>query len=115
MKELLIPLFCIATGISVLLFKIGYNQLGLDRISITYLLKWITNPFIFTSLIIALIARFTFYAMLKYYSVSVAYLITAVSIPINLLVFYFAFEETLTFYQAIGTTLIIIGVILVGV
>ena len=105
--------FCVLTAVSVVLFRLGYNQIGVE-FKPEFLLKWILNPYVFLSLATATGCRFLFYALFKSYSTSVVYLITTLSYVFVLAACYIAFGDKLSLPQWIGAVLIIIGVALVG-
>ena len=105
-KYLLIGIFCLVSGFSIVLYRFGFKEVGTKF----DLIKWIFNPYIFSALFLAFLSRFSFYFFFKYYKTNVSMLVSTLSIPTTLILCYLFFGETLTIKEIIATLLIIIGV-----
>ena len=113
MKLLLLILFYITSTLSIVLFKYGFLRLGF-RPSIDFLIKWLTYPPIFLSLVLAFACRFIFYGLLREYPASVAQFLTALNMVIVALACVLIFGEVMNYKQILGAILIFVGIILMG-
>jgi uncharacterized membrane protein len=110
-----IVLSIITAVLSVVLFKIGYNNVGSFQFSVSYIIRWLLEPFVLCSMIAAFLHRVVFYFLFNSFSATEVFLITMIQIPAVVVACYFVFGEALTYKQILGAALIIGGVSLVGI
>ena len=106
--------FCIVSVASVVLFRHGYETIGLEM-NLRFLLKWASNPSILLALLSALVCRILFYMMLKQMSMSIAFLVVMLSSVFVLAAGALIFNDSLTVRQLFGAVLILAGVGCVGI
>jgi len=98
--------------ISIILFKYANQIIGFEM-NIPFIIKWLLNPLILSSLFLALATRFTFYKLVGDMGINKASLFTGSFATILILLSgIFLFKETMTMKQMMGALLIIIGSVL---
>ena len=81
----------------------------------TYLVKLIiTDPFIFSGFSSAFIASIFWMAAMSKFNISFAYPFMSLSFVLVMLGAYFMFGEPLNFYKVLGTSVVIVGLIIIS-
>jgi uncharacterized membrane protein len=118
MGYLYISLTIILTVYGQIILKWRLNQMEVlpDVFSekLMFLLKAIFDPYIFSSFFSAFLASLTWMAALKEFDLSKAYPFMSLSFVCVLFLSYFFFRETISYQKIIGTTLIVVGIIIVS-
>lgn len=81
---------------------------------LTFLLKSIFDPYIFSSFFSAFLASLTWMAALKEFELSKAYPLMSLSFVFVSFISYFLFNESMNVYKILGTVLVLAGIILIS-
>lgn len=79
-----------------------------------FLIKWVFDPYIFSSFFSAFLASLTWMAALKEFELSKAYPFMSLSFVFVLILSYWIFKETISVQRIVGSILIIVGILLVS-
>lgn len=108
----------ILTVYGQIILKWRLNQLGdlpdslLEKL--TFLLKSIFDPYIFSSFFSAFLASLAWMAALKEFELSKAYPLMSLSFVFVSFISYFLFNESMNTYKILGTVLVLAGIILIS-
>lgn len=113
-----ISLTVLLTAYGQLILKWRLNQMQalpdnfMEKLS--FLLRAVFDPYIFSSFFSAFIASLTWMAALKEFELSKAYPFMSLSFVCVLFFSYFLFRETISTQKIVGTVLIVLGIIIVS-
>lgn len=105
----LLLLFSITSSLSIVLMRMGFEKLGMER-SLSHFIKWLFDPLILFSLALGLFSRFIFYAIMQHINTVQTYLASFVSFVVLSILCVTLFDETLNSKQMLGALLILLGV-----
>jgi drug/metabolite transporter (DMT)-like permease len=110
----LVLLLAITTGLGGVLFGLAYKSLGGFHFTTPYILRWVLNPLVILALVVGIGARVLTYAILSFYNVSEATLLSGLGIVATLVLARLILKDTLTPTELAGSALIVVGSFLIG-
>lgn len=78
----------------------------------TFLLKAVFDPYIFSSFVAAFLASLAWMAAVTRFEISYAYPFMSLAFVLVLILGYYLFSEPITLYKVLGMTLIVAGIII---
>lgn len=114
--RLLIPTFlsCCCNACANMFWKMQFNKKPFAAHSIWDIIQTLFTPKIFIGICFYVISMLLFFYLLSNFKLSVIIPVTCITYILNIAVAYFVFKEPLTTWQIVGTSVIMLGLIIIS-